>query len=389
MSKPPIWKVKREVARAYAQLLAGPSFLVQFFAATPYHDRFLAPKRRMTSGRLARGDRVAIYLIFPKSGVLRSHLRALNYLVASGYAPLVVSNCPLAAADLEKLAPVSWTIMERQNFGYDFGGYRDAVLFLDAQVADLTRLALFNDSTWFPLPGAMDWLAEAEALGVAYAAASWSGAIDRPAPKDFTRIEWHPDKQRRNFHYASFALCLSQTILQDPDFLRFWQKFRLTQDKSRTVRRGEIGLTKWVLEKGFSHGSTTELANLGDLLHEMPDVSLLQLFRQVSVLDDAEMTSQKRKLLAALERGQTDRNLVEKLILMITARRGAVYALADYLIRERRFAFLKKSLASLADGGAAQISALASDFGDPVGSEILQELALTAPKQTAGTLPGP
>jgi hypothetical protein len=389
MSKPSFWKVKRELSRVFAHLLAGPSFLLQFFAATPYHDRMLAPFRQVTTGALPRGSRVAIYLIFPKAGVLPSHLRSIAYLVHSGYAPLIVSNCRLDDDDRQELCAVSWSVIERRNFGYDFGGYRDAILFLDHQLAELKRLVILNDSAWFPLPGGMDWLAEAEALGVDYAAATWSGAIKRPAPKDFARIEWHPDKGRRNFHYASFALSLSQPVLQDPDFLRFWQEFRLSQDKNRTVRRGEIGLTKWVIKKGYSHAATTELDDLGDLLRTMPDAALIHLFRGIIVLDDAEMTTLKRQLEAEFDGGRADRRPLEKLILMIAARRGAGYALADYLVREKRFAFLKKSPTTLAEGGVGQITALAKEFGGPVGGEILAEIDLRSGKQTAGAPPRP
>ncbi|WP_127904254.1 rhamnan synthesis F family protein [Solirhodobacter olei] len=283
-------------------------------------------------------------MIFPRGGVAGSHVAALDAFIAGGYAPLVVSNLPLSAEDQSTLLERSALLILRPNFGYDFGGYRDAILALGrARVAELERLVLANDSSWFPLPGASDWLDAAEDLGVDFAAATWHGAVRPRDPETFESIEWKIDKNRRNFHYGSYALSIGGSILSNPGFWQFWKRFRLTNDKNRTVRRGEIGLTRWVMKHGFSHGATAELESLADDLSRLDDAALDRVFRRTLVIADPD--TRRRWQVSLCPDGATPvtRLQKEKAILALTAREGAVYALADHLVRDRGFAFLKKS----------------------------------------------
>ena len=91
-------------------------------------------------------QKVAIYLIFPTSGVQESHLSAIEYIASSGYSPLVVSNLFLGDSDRQEVRSRCWQLIERPNYGFDFGGYRDGVLQLASSLHELTRLVIVNDS---------------------------------------------------------------------------------------------------------------------------------------------------------------------------------------------------------------------------------------------------
>lgn len=103
-----------------------------------------------------------------------------------GYAPFVVSNLPLPEVERGRLLPSVWRYIERSNFGYDFGGFRDAVLELASDLPRMERLFFLNDSTWSPLPGGQDWLDAVESLGVDFAGAATNygtplrRAVNRP-----------------------------------------------------------------------------------------------------------------------------------------------------------------------------------------------------------------
>lgn len=341
--------------------------------ATPWQDHVLSRKRRLTTGALAAGPKLAIYLIFPRSGLLASHRQAIRHLSANGYTPLVVSNSPLGDADRDSLVSEVAAIIERANFGYDFGGYRDAVLWFGPRLGTLERLAILNDSSWFPLPTGRNWLAEAEALGTDFGAATSSGAVDRPPPWEYEEIRWTVDKARRNFHYASYALSFSGRILADPAFLDFWRRLKLVQAKNRTVRRGEIGLTRWVIEHGYSHGATDELADLDRRLAARPDAGIDALLRDIIIFDDPEMEPLRHDLMA-LPPGPDRRARIEKFIMAVTARRGAAYALADFLVREDGFPFLKKSPAARDSAARSNLVAMLRTLDGPFGRDILAEI---------------
>ncbi len=147
MSIVPLWKLKREFVRLAGHVAGGPTYVFQYLTATPYYDRFMAKRSKVHVGALPMSRRIGLYLIFPQNGLLRSHLRALDHLIDNGYAPLVVSNLPLGEADLSLLKSRSFRVIERVNFGYDFGGYRDGILSLAKDFPRLERLVLLNDSS--------------------------------------------------------------------------------------------------------------------------------------------------------------------------------------------------------------------------------------------------
>lgn len=339
MPLPPMWKIRREVARLGRQLHEWPADLHNTLFATAHYDRALRNRIRRFPGRLPGSDRVAIYLIYPGSGLLQSHLDSLEYLRGKGYAALAVSNLPLSDANRDRLLGACWEYMERPNFGYDFGGYRDAILDLADRLPKLERLVLLNDSTWFPLPGARDWLEDVERLGVDFGAAASNYGAPRPELEEFRSMVWKYRSSHRNFHYCSFALFFRPDILKHPDFLGYWRGLRLSDEKKRTVRRGEIGLSQWVLAKGFSHGATLDIASLDRDLEALDDAALLDVARHLIIPEDPRLQDLRRKVLAL----SPDRAELIRLILITVSLQGSSYALAAYSIFWKGFPFLKKS----------------------------------------------
>lgn len=368
MRQIPLWKVKREFQRAVRQLLTLPAFVVSFFLSTPFYDFWLSRKCKTHTGELSAQTKVAIYLVFPKNGLLESHFLAIEYMIASGYAPLIVSNLPLSDADRIRLLKRSWRIIERPNYGYDFGGYRDAVLSLGDGLKGLDRLVFLNDSVWFPLPGGSDWLAEAENLGVDFAAAASHFAVKPPKPGKFTDVRWDYSDRYRNFHYASFALSLSQKIIRSESFLRYWRKLRLANQKRSVVRRGEIGLTRWAISGGYSHAMTHDLSHLDRDLDRLSDARLLQIARSLVFLPNKAFT---KLWTAVLAEPVYSRERVKAMILTLTARQGASYALTDYLIKDCGFPFLKKSPLRLNHEIPTAMVEIAENLTGP-GAEIIR-----------------
>lgn len=365
----PFWKVGRELRRFVRQSRAAPGALASYLFAAKYYDLALAGKIRRTLGEVPASTKVAVYLIYPNHGLQASHLRSLGYLASKGYAPVVVSNLALDAADRDRLLPLCHLCIERPNFGYDFGGYRDGVLAVADTISTLDRLLLINDSTWFALPGRHDWLDEAEALNVDLAAAASNFGIPRVDPAQFQSIEWNYRTTHRNFHFCSFALLFGNRVLADPDFLRFWRNFPLTNRKNRTVRRGEIGLSKWILSRDFTHGVTCDLTRLDAELAALDDARLREIADNLIVPEDRRMLEVKH---AALQ-GAPGRQDLIRLILTGVARQGSSYALADFTINECGFPFLKKSPVWLSRESSDITLRLAANLPGDAGAEILAE----------------
>lgn len=365
----PLWKLRRELFRAIRQMRAAPRIFLGYLFATRYYDLFLAGKIARTPGHVPASSKVAIYLIYPERGLQPSHRRGLEYLLSKGYAPIVVSNLPLRDVDRAQLLPLCHICIERPNFGYDFGGYRDGILTIMADMPKLDRLLLINDSTWFALPGRSDWIEESEAMGVNMAAAASNYGIPRVDAGDYRKIRWHYVKTHKNFHFCSFALLFAHRVLEDPNFARFWRKFRLSSDKKRTVRRGEIGLSQWILSRGFTTGVPYDIARLQEDIEKLDDKRLREVAGNMIVPEDPKLLAVKREALA----GNPSRDDLIRLVLTCVARQGSSYALADFAINELGFPFLKQSPVWLSKEASDITLRLAGSLPGPYGEEIHAE----------------
>lgn len=385
MKLPPGWKVARELRRLREQVISAPSRVTRYFLTTPYYDQFLARQIVETRGHYPETSRIGIYLIFPQFGIKSSHLDALDYLGASGYAPLVVSNFPLSAADREKVLGRCWRLIERPNFGYDFGGYRDGVLALEGHLARLDRLVFLNDSCWFPLPGANDWLADAESLNLDFVGAASHLGMYRPDVEGFRTISWRYITTNRDFHYASFALSIGPKILHDDEFCAYWKHFRLSNDKRLTVLRGEVGLTQWVMRSGYSHGSTLDIGSLAGELSNISAQRLGEITKSLVSIEDSRMLTAKSAFLQSDDFSCQNSRIA--LIMTVVAREGASYALADYLMQEKRFAFFKKSPLWLNEESSDILLSLLQRLPEPVQSKLMGEALELRARKTQFAIP--
>lgn len=336
-------KLKREIARVFRQIAGLPAMAGEYAMATPLHDRTLRPRQVRTSGNVPQADKVAIYVVFPRHGVQATHLESLRYIASRGYSPVTVSNLPLDEANRASLAQLSTVLIERANFGYDFGAYREGILAVEEQLPRLRRLVLLNDSCWFPLPGSRDWLSLAEGSDLDYAGAASNYGIDPPDVDSFESLEWSYDTARRSFHYCSFAISLSRALIADPAFMRFWRGFRLSNAKSRTVRRGEIGLTQWAIRHGYRHGSVFEIDGIDQEIAQLGKSALRRHVEQIIIPEYPLLRDRIAANLGDDPRRGVPRKTLEKLFLTAVARQGMAYTIPAYLHETAGYPFLKKS----------------------------------------------
>ena len=146
----PAWKIRREIETARQQLQAIPERLIG-----PGRQRRLDSQFpngfRVMNGTAALGPKVAIFLVYQPRGMAASAVATCRHLSERGYSVVLVANSPVSAADEQALGPCVWRFVERPNFGYDFGGYRDGIRLLWHWSVSPESLIVLNDSVWFPL----------------------------------------------------------------------------------------------------------------------------------------------------------------------------------------------------------------------------------------------
>ncbi len=371
---PQLWKVKRELIRLVRQVREVPLDASSFLFGSYYYDYFLSKKQKSWQGAQTKSTRRAVYLIFPVNGLLQTHIRTLRYLSSKGLCTTVVSNAPLSLQDQASLLEKCHRYIERPNFGYDFGGYGDGILSMQEEFQEMEQLVLINDSVWFPVSSKTDWLDDVEKLDVDFSGAVSNYGVPRIEAAMFRELNFEYRTEHKNFHYCSFALSIRENILHDLRFLSFWKNFPLTSKKNKTVRRGEIGLTAWVLKHGYTHAETLGVASLKLHLDLLDDHRIAEVASQVIIPEDPRLKDVKSDLLS--QTSLVSRDELINFILTAAARQGTGYALAYLSIFELGYPFLKKSPLWL-DSDSSQISlSILKKLDNPASREALEEAKL-------------
>ena len=270
---PPLWKVRRELGRLSQQLRAVLEFFYEPFLRWQ-HDRERTERLKVTPGASTPARKVAVYLVFQPRGLAESSLLTCRHLAAGGYAPLVVSNAPLSEADREQLQAVSWKVVERPNFGYDFGGYRDGIWLLDQWGERPESLILLNDSIWFPALEGDQTIATMEAM-----------------PSDFKGVlklgtgEGAVLRRGREPFLGSFFLMFSAQALRSEAFSLFWRQYLNTSNKYKTIRRGERRLSYVMRDAGFEGWSLFDRTRFDQWLNELEVSGLRRLLDELVTID--------------------------------------------------------------------------------------------------------
>lgn len=260
----PLWKIKREWKRFLMQF-GQLEWLIFGRKRKRDYDRSRASLVKVTEGAVALTPKLAILLIWQPNGLLPSFLEELRHFLRQGYAPVVVSNAPLGLDDLAQLQPLCHLIVQRPNYGYDFGGYREGVLVLRERGIQPEHLVIKNDSIWFPLWEDCDLIARAEA-----------------SPADLYGI--YENEMSRRPHLQSYFYHFGAKILRDPDFWGFWDGLWLTDNKYMVIRQCEMKLTQVFRRKGYLAESRFTTQDMRTALSGLKDADLAAVLKyQVKV----------------------------------------------------------------------------------------------------------
>lgn len=248
------WKLQRELSVIANQLASPVTFFTNRFQKRSY-EQTKAQLIRLTDGFMPLCGDVAIFLIYQPKGVADSILHSCQHLIDKGISPFIVANTPLNDADRNRLARVCWRIMERPNFGYDFGGYREGILHLHAQGLMPERLFLLNDSIWFPLFDESDLIDRLCKL-----------EVDVAAP---VLVRFKHRAGQSFLH--SYLMRFSSRALRSEGFLRYWIDLSMSSNKMAVVRGGEKRMAMRMEALGLTTGAIWTTEDVATALVHLPE----------------------------------------------------------------------------------------------------------------------
>jgi len=267
-----LWKLRREFERLGAQLLEPYRQLRDMFLRLHYrlqHEKLVAHFK----GQVIWSERVAVLLFYQPAGLPESILRTCSHLREQGYACVLVSNGPVPQADIDRLLPAVTHLIVRPNFGYDFGGYQEGMLWLRQKNIKVRHLLLLNDSIWFPVFEKSDFLFQMEAAN-----ADVVGALSAERGRS--------QRHRRKLFYASFMLLFSEKVWLSEEFENFWRHYRQTSSKPRTIRKGERMLSAlFIHDDQFTHQAMIDGQTFHELAGDFNALEWGEFSKELSLMD--------------------------------------------------------------------------------------------------------
>ncbi len=350
----PGWKIKRELLRIAQQMRGVPERIIDPLRMRLLNSRVNAGLPRFEGEQSIR-DKVAVVLVYQPDGLPGSLVHLCEWLVSKGYAPLIVSNTPLSDSDRKRISPVIWRCILRPNFGYDFGGYRDALTTLRLWSVEPQHLLIVNDSVWLPMLPDTDLIERGEAQP-----ADIVGSVMR--------------RRQEEVFLESYYFQLKGHVLRAPAFLRFWSELRLTSNKYYVIRRGERGFTRAMLKSGFTVAPLFGPEQLSELLAGR-DVGFLEKTLEYSAIVEPEFLEARTDLLEAPARDEAWRQDAMDFIVRSLDKLQGYSSFPYAAVTLLGYPFLKKSTdpTAVAWRGAFVRAVEAGDIPSPP-SSILAEL---------------
>ena len=270
----PFWKIGREIDRATQKLKRQLSRVYEPFSLRSY-DKDWEHHIQAHSGDVSLGEKVALILIFQPEKLRTSIFETCLHLIRAGYAPLIVSNSEIPKSDLIDLKLVCWKAIVRPNVGYDFGGYRDGLRFINSLDVKPRRVLILNDSIWFPTLANDTLLAQMEATDADLVGAIYQEGDDSRPIKS----------SRRTGFIESFFYLINEACLTAPAFKNFWKHYRLSNLKYNAVYDGERQFDKQMQQAGLKVASVLSRTRLLAALKQQPAKFLHQVLTYAAYTD--------------------------------------------------------------------------------------------------------
>jgi hypothetical protein len=301
----PKWKIAREARRVREQLKAFVMPLVYWLRQRNF-DRNRDSRITVDAGEYALGENVVILLVYQPQGLSPSTFHTLEHIHKTGFSAFVVLNSVISDADYSRLKAHSALIMKRPNFGYDFGGYRDAILYLAKQSLALNSITCINDSIWFPVFQECDHLTRMLNVAGNLIGYSFSKGL---GTKKIAHVQ------------SYFFMFKGNDFLKSHDFYSYWSSLKVSDSRHFTIRNSEMKMTGYFEKRNSIIGWLFSADDMMKFYKTCPDQQIIDavrylqaighhsasMFKNVSLQD---VVTVRGILLSGLQAGKISRNVI-------------------------------------------------------------------------------
>lgn len=215
--------------------------------------------------------RILFFVHYNKYDELSEHVVYLLQHIAKIYSKIVlISNSTLASNDLERLDGLYTTFIQRENIGFDFGAWKDALLHegWDA-LAEYDSVTLMNDTCFGPIFDFESVYQKMQTKNVDFWGLVNHKKVENTACNENISI---PE------HIQSYFLCFNADVAAAACFKKFWVSVQNENDVEFVIEKYEIRLTQYLVDNGFRSAAffdTSHRLEHGDnFSHLHPDITI-------------------------------------------------------------------------------------------------------------------
>lgn len=168
----------------------------------------------------------AIYQIKALSSLIK---RSITYLVKHKIKIMIVAPHTINQEDLLFLEKNHCIVLQRENFGRDFGSYKYGILHLinnSHLLQPFKKILLVNDSIIFPVKELDSQL-----------------EIILNCPESVIGLI---ENYEHHWHIGSYFILFKKEIFLHPNFIYFWKKYKPYSSRFHAINKGEVNLSKMI-----------------------------------------------------------------------------------------------------------------------------------------------
>jgi lipopolysaccharide biosynthesis protein len=191
--------------------------------------------------------RIAFFVHYDKDCVLsESDAAYLDELAKYAEQIVFITNSNLPEADLDRIRSGKVTILRRDNVGFDFGAWKDAVIqYGYDRLSAFDQVIFANNSNFAPLWSLSSVFAEMEHRDPV----DFWGILEYP--RGFAGSEM--EKLYIDAHIQSYFFVAEQSLASSPVFAEFWNRVGYHSAIMGVIEHEETEMTKFFADRGFAY----------------------------------------------------------------------------------------------------------------------------------------
>jgi rhamnosyltransferase len=216
-------------------------------------------------------NRILYFVHYNQYNGLSDHVIYLLKNIRTLYTRIVViSNSPLSDERYNKLSEFCDEILIRENKGFDFGAWKDALL-KDGfeKLAKYNNLTLINDTCFGPLFDLETIYLDMEQKDIDFWGLTNNKNDKFGMPKTHKPI---PE------HIQSYFICFKQKVVNSDSFKAFWENIKYEDKIEKVIQKYETQFTQILIKAGFRYSVFLDKAGFpeikSDLAVRRPDLCL-------------------------------------------------------------------------------------------------------------------